>query len=309
MKIISGTANLTLSKMVADILQERLCETNITRFSDGEIFAEVKDNLRGEDIFIIQPLSPPVNDNVMELLILLDILKRSSVRRVNVVIPYMGYARQDRKLHANTPITAKMIADIVTTAGADRVITMDLHNQQIQGFYNIPVDNLRAAGVFSDDIVTRFVDKKPLIVSPDVGGVVRARFLATLLHLDLAIIDKRRPKPGESEVVNLIGDVAGYDCIIVDDLVDSAGTLCHAADALMDFGANSVTAYISHGVFSGKALENISNSKLENIFVTDSIPNWEKSQTCPKIEIISIANLLAKAIHNIATEQSISNLM
>ncbi len=309
MKIISGTANFELSRKVASLLDEQLCKSEIKRFLDGEICAEVKDSLRGEDVFIIQPLSPPVNDNIMELLILLDILKRSSVRRVNVVIPYMGYARQDRKVKPRTPITAKLVADIITVAGADRVITMDLHNQQTQGFYNIPVDNLRAFSVFADDIMTRFEGKNPLIVSPDVGGVVRARYLAQLIHHDLAIIDKRRPKPGESEVMNLIGDVAGFDCIITDDLVDSAGTLCHAADALINFGAKSVNAYVSHGLFSGDALESIEKSSIEKIFITDSIDNSPKISDNPKIEVISIANVLAKAIYNIANEQSISDLV
>ncbi len=300
MKLISGTSNIELAKKVSSIMEEPLCNVDIRRFSDGEIFAQINDSLRGEDVFIIQPLSPPVNDNVMELLILLDIFKRSSVRRVNAVIPYMGYARQDRKIAPRTPISAKLIADIITTAGADRVVTMDLHNQQLQGFYNIPVDNLRAIPVFADDIIGRFEGKNPLIVSPDVGGVVRARQLAKVLHLDLAIIDKRRPKAGEAEVMNIIGDVKGFDCIITDDLIDSGGTLCRAADALLDFGAESVNAYISHGVFSGN---------LEKLFITDSINNFDKITDCDKIETLSIANVLAKAIYNISTEQSIYDLV
>ncbi len=309
MKIISGTANPNLAIKVAKILEEPLCKAEIKRFADGEIFAEIQDNLRGEDVFIIQPFSRPVNDNIMELLILLDVIKRSSVSRVNVVIPYMGYARQDRKVAPQTPISAKLLADILTTAGADRVITIDLHNQQSQGFYDIPVDNLRAFSVFSDDIISRFEDKKAVIVSPDVGGVIRARYLAKLLHLDLAIIDKRREHAGASEVMNVIGDVKGCDCIITDDLIDSGGTLCNAANALIEKGATSVTAYISHGIFSGNALEKIEKSKIEKMYITDSIDNWDKIKDHPKIEVISVANMLARAIYCINNEQSIDDLM
>ena len=263
MKILSGNSNRLLAKKIAENLNIDLLEANVTKFSDGEVYVEIKENVRGEDIFIIQSTSFPANDNIMELLITIDALKRASAKRITTVIPYFGYARQDRKSLPRTPISAKLVADIITKSGADRVLTIDLHAAQIQGFFDIPVDNLFAAPIFAKDIKEQFKDKNPMIISPDVGGLVRARAIAKKIDADLGIVDKRRPKAGVSEVMNIIGDVTGKDCIIVDDIVDSGGTLCNAGEALMKSNANSVSAYITHGILSGKAIERINNSSFD----------------------------------------------
>ena len=273
-----------------------------------EVFVEILENMRGEDVFVIQSTCFPANDNIMELLVTLDALKRASAKRITAVIPYFGYARQDRKPGPRTPISAKLVADIVTAAGADRVLTMDLHAGQIQGFFNIPVDNLYAAPVFIEDIEKSFDTSKVTVVSPDVGGVVRARAIAKRINADLAIVDKRREKAGVSEVMNIIGDIEGKDCIIVDDIVDSAGTLCNAAAALMEKGAGSVSAYITHGVLSGQAIERVKASVLKNLVVTDSIPLHQSAEGVKNIRVVSVAPLMAEAIRRISEETSVSSL-
>jgi ribose-phosphate pyrophosphokinase len=309
MKILTCNGNIPLAEAIAKHLHMSLTAATVRRFADEEVFVEVHDNVRGEDVFVIQPTSFPANDNMMELLVCLDALKRASARRVTAVLPYFGYARQDRKPGPRTPISAKLVANIITSAGADRVLTVDLHAGQIQGFFDIPVDNLFAAPVFLTDIRQQFEDLgKVTVVSPDVGGVVRARSLAKRINADLAIVDKRRDKAGVSEVMNIIGDVSGRDCIIVDDIVDSAGTLCNAAEALMNNGANSVTAYITHGVLSGKAVERVSNSALTQLVITDSIKKTEEAAKASNIRTVSIAPLIAEAIRRISEETSVSSL-
>tara|TARA_Y100000389_G_scaffold70756_1_gene67452 strand:- start:6497 stop:7429 length:933 start_codon:yes stop_codon:yes gene_type:complete len=308
MKILSGNSNRLLAKKIAENLNIDLLEANVTKFSDGEVYVEIKENVRGEDIFIIQSTSFPANDNIMELLITIDALKRASAKRITTVIPYFGYARQDRKSLPRTPISAKLVADIITKSGADRVLTIDLHAAQIQGFFDIPVDNLFAAPIFAKDIKEQFKDKNPMIISPDVGGLVRARAIAKKIDADLGIVDKRRPKAGVSEVMNIIGDVTGKDCIIVDDIVDSGGTLCNAGEALMKSNANSVSAYITHGILSGKAIERINNSSFDRIVITDSIDQHKNVKLTNKIRILSIANLFATAINNTSFEKSVSTL-
>ena len=308
MKLITGNSNFTIASGIAKYLKANLTNATITRFADGEIFVEINDNMRGEDVFVIQSTSFPANDNIMELLIMLDALKRASARRITAVIPYYGYARQDRKPGPRTPISAKLVADILTTAGADRVLTVDLHAAQIQGFFNIPVDNMQAAPVFREDINKNFKSDNLTVVSPDVGGVVRARAIAKRIDASLAIIDKRREKAGLSEVINIIGEVSGKDCIIVDDIVDSAGTLCNAANAIMTKGAASVSAYITHGVLSGKALERIGDSALKELVVTDSIAPTEAMLQIKNIRVLSIAPLVAEAIQRISDETSVSCL-
>ena len=286
-----------------------LTAATVRRFADMEIFVEVHDNVRGEDVFVIQPTSYPANDHMMELLVCLDALKRASAKRVTAVLPYFGYARQDRKPGPRTPISAKLVANIMTSAGADRVLTVDLHAGQIQGFFDIPVDNLYAAPVFIADIRQQFKDTGTItVVSPDVGGVVRARNLAKRINADLAIVDKRRDKAGVSEVMNIIGDVSGRDCIIVDDIVDSAGTLCNAAEALMKNGANSVSAYITHGVLSGKAVERVTNSVLRQLVITDTIKKTDETAQAHNIRSVSIAPLMAEAVRRISEETSVSSL-
>lgn len=308
MKIFSGNSNIPFAQKVVEYLDTSLSKCVVRRFADNEIFVEVQETVRGQDVYIIQPTSTPVNDNLMELLIMLDTFKRSSARRITAVIPYFGYARQDRRSAPRTPISAKLVADLITSAGADRVVTMDLHAGQIQGFFNIPVDNLMAAPAMVKDILSRFKDKQSMIVSPDVGGVVRARTVARRLNADLAIIDKRRERAGVSEVMNVIGDVKGKDCILIDDIADSAGTLCNAAVALKDKGANSVHAYISHGVLSGEAVARIEASPMESMTITDTIQATEKVLNSTKLRIISVADLVGESILRINEERSVTSL-
>jgi ribose-phosphate pyrophosphokinase len=309
MKLISCNSNMPLAKSMAKELGVGLTEASIKRFSDMEIFVEIMDNVRGEDVFLIQSTSYPANDHLMELLITLDALKRASARRVTAVIPYFGYARQDRKPGPRTPITAKLVANLITEAGADRVLTVDLHAGQIQGFFDIPVDHLYARPVIVEDVKEHFKDLENLmIISPDVGGVVRARSLASKLGVDLAIVDKRRVQANQSEVINIIGEVEGRDCVLFDDIVDTAGTLCNAADALMANGAKSVSAYVTHGVLSGPAVDRITKSKLTNMVVTDSIAAPENVRGAKKIRILPLAPLLGEAIKRISEETSVSSL-
>ncbi|MFZ4540847.1 MAG: ribose-phosphate pyrophosphokinase [Rickettsiales bacterium] len=309
MKLIAGNSNQPLAKAMADYLNVKLTEATIRRFSDQEIFVEVQENVRGEDVFLIQSTSAPANDHLMELMITLDALKRASAKRITVVIPYFGYARQDRKPGPRTPITAKLVANLITTAGANRVLTVDLHAGQIQGFFDIPLDHLYARPVIVADIKKHFTDAQNImIVSPDVGGVVRARSLSGKIGADLAIVDKRRERAGASEVMNIIGEVSGRDCILFDDIVDTAGTLCNAADALLEKGAKSVSAYVTHGVLSGPAIERVTQSKLTSLVVTDSIAATEATKHCKNIRVISIAPLMAEGIRRISEESSVSSL-
>ncbi len=308
MRIIAGTSNLPLSEKVAKYLGDKITDASIRRFADEEVYVEIKENIRGEDVFIIESLSFPANDNLMELLVIIDALKRASAKRITAVIPYYGYARQDRKPGPRTPISAKLVANLITTAGADRVLTLDLHAEQIQGFFDIPTDNLFAGPVFAKDINEKYNMKNLVAVSPDIGGVVRARAIANKLGASIAIVDKRRPKAGESEVMNIIGDVAGKDCIILDDIIDSAGTICNAADKIIELGASSITAYTTHGVLTGKAIERIEKSKLTELVITDSINTDKKSQLSKKIRIISVSDLLGEAIKRISEESSVSSL-
>ena len=308
MKIIACNSNRPLADAISAYLRLPLSRASVRRFSDMEVFVEIDENVRGEDVFVIQSTSYPANDNLMELLVILDALKRGSVRRATAVIPYFGYARQDRKSGPRTPISAKLVANLITTAGADRVLTLDLHAAQIQGFFDIPVDNLYAAPVFTKDIRERFDGNDLMIVSPDVGGVVRARLLAARLNSDLAIIDKRRERAGLSEVMHIIGDVEDRQCILIDDIVDSAGTLCNAAHALMDAGAYSVCAYTTHGVLSGGAVARVSASPLQKLVITDSIAATEAVRVSNNIEQLTIAPLMAEAIRRISEETSVSSL-
>ncbi|MDE2240476.1 MAG: ribose-phosphate pyrophosphokinase [Rhodospirillales bacterium] len=308
MKIVAANSNRPLAEAVAAGLNLPLAKASIRRFADMEVFVEIHENVRGEDVFVIQSTSYPTNDNLMELLITLDALRRGSARRVTAVIPYFGYARQDRKSGPRTPISAKLVANIITEAGANRVLTMDLHAGQIQGFFDIPVDNLPAAPLFSRDIEERFAGRSPMIVSPDVGGVLRARIIARRLNTDLAIIDKRRERAGVSEVMNIIGDVEGRHCILVDDIVDSGGTLCNAAEALLANGATSVEVYVSHGVLSGGAVARIAASPIEMMTITDSIMATEAVRLAHNIRQLSIAPLMAEAMRRISTESSVSSL-
>jgi ribose-phosphate pyrophosphokinase len=308
MKIVSCNSNRPLAEAVAAGLNLPLARASVRRFADMEVFVEIHENVRGEDVFVIQSTSYPTNDNLMELLITLDALRRGSARRITPVIPYFGYARQDRKSGPRTPISAKLVANLITEAGANRVLTMDLHAGQIQGFFDIPVDNLPAAPLFSRDIEERFAGREPMIVSPDVGGVLRARIIARRLNCDLAIIDKRRERAGVSEVMNIIGEVEGRDCIIVDDIVDSGGTLCNAAEALLANGARSVSVYVSHGVLSGGAVARIAASPIEMLTITDSIAATEAVRLAHNVRQLSIAPLLAEAMRRISTESSVSSL-
>ena len=308
MKLISGNSNLPLAQEIAKYLEMPLTQASMRRFADNEVFVEIDENIRGEDVFLIQSTCYPANDNLMELLIAMDALRRSSARRVTAVIPYFGYARQDRRTGPRTPISAKLVANIITKAGANRVLTLDLHAGQIQGFFDIPTDNLIISPVFIPDIEKKYAGEDLVIVSPDVGGVVRARAIAKRLNADLAIIDKRREKAGVSEVMHIIGEVEGKTWIMVDDIVDSAGTLCNAAEALMQHGAKSVSAYVVHGVLSGKAVERVSNSPLLRLVTSNSIPATEASAACKNIEQLTIAPLLAEAIKRIAEDRSISAL-
>lgn len=309
MKILSGNSNPALSQAIADYLDLPLTQASVRRFADQEVFVEVHENVRGEDVFVIQSTAFPTNDNLMELLICIDALKRASARRITAVLPYFGYARQDRKPGPRTPISAKLVANIITTAGADRVLSVDLHAGQIQGFFDIPTDNLYAAPVMSADILSRFGGRNIMVVSPDVGGVVRARALAKRLdNAPLAIVDKRRERAGESEVMNIIGDVSGRFCILIDDIVDSAGTLCNAAQALKNGGAEDVVAYCTHGVLSGGAVERVDASVLSELVITDSIAATSAVEASDCIRQLTIAPLLGEAIKRIADESSVSSL-
>ncbi|MGE0719079.1 MAG: ribose-phosphate pyrophosphokinase [Alphaproteobacteria bacterium] len=309
MKILTGNSNRPLAEAIAAYLNLPMTKASVRRFSDMEVFVEIQENVRGEDVFIIQSTSYPANDNLMELLVTLDALKRASVRRSTAVIPYYGYARQDRKSGSRTPISAKLVANLITVAGANRVLTLDLHAGQIQGFFDIPTDNLFAAPVFIADIKAKHGEGGDLVVvSPDVGGVVRARLIARRLDADLAIIDKRRERAGVSEVMNIIGDVAGQRCILVDDIVDSAGTLCNAAEALMEAGAKSVSAYVSHGVLSGGAVARVTASPLQELVMTDSIQATEAVRVARNIRQLSIAPLMAEAVRRVSEERSVSSL-
>jgi ribose-phosphate pyrophosphokinase len=309
MKILSGNSNRPLSEAISAKLGVPLTEAAIRRFSDQEVFVEILENVRGEDVFVVQSTCFPANDNLMELLVIIDALRRGSARRITAVIPYFGYARQDRKTGPRTPISAKLVANLITTAGADRVLTLELHAGQIQGFFDIPTDNLFSSPVFVPHIETHKKKGNELvIVSPDVGGVVRARGIAKRLEADLAIIDKRRERAGASEVMNIIGDVDGRTCLLVDDIVDSAGTLCNAAKALVEEGAKSVSAYVTHGVLSGGAVARVTSSPMEGLVITDSIPPTEAVRVAHNIVQVSIAPLLADAIERIAGEKSVSSL-
>jgi ribose-phosphate pyrophosphokinase len=308
MKIVACNSNRPLAEAVAASLNLPLTRASVRRFADMEVFVEIHENIRGEDVFVIQSTSYPANDNLMELLITLDALRRASARRVTAVIPYFGYARQDRKSGPRTPISAKLVANLITEAGAQRVLTMDLHAGQIQGFFDIPVDNMFAAPLFSRDIQDHYRGRDIMIVSPDVGGVVRARAIATRLNCDLAIIDKRRERAGVSEVMNVIGDVADRDCIVVDDIVDSGGTLVNAAAALIAGGARSASVYVTHGVLSGGAVARIASSPIENMTITDSILATEAVRVASNIRQVTIAPLLAEAMRRISDESSVSSL-
>tara|TARA_B100001248_G_scaffold88994_1_gene65540 strand:- start:2583 stop:3512 length:930 start_codon:yes stop_codon:yes gene_type:complete len=307
MKILSGTSNLKLSKDISKNLKLKLINTNIRRFADGEIYIEINENIRGNSVFVIQSTSNPANDNIMELLLVIDALKRSSAKTITAVIPYFGYARQDRKVAPRTSISAKVVANLISNAGATRVVTVDLHAGQIQGFFDMPVDNLYTAPLFAK-YIKKLNSKKLICVSPDVGGVARTRALATRIKADLAIIDKRRPAPGKSEVMNIIGDVKNKTCIIVDDIIDSGGTIVNAADALKRNGANEVYVFITHAVLSGDAVKKIKNSKIKKLIITDTIDNSQKTKNNNKIEVLSIASLMSEAIKRIANSNSVSDL-
>ncbi|MEO5374749.1 MAG: ribose-phosphate pyrophosphokinase [Alphaproteobacteria bacterium] len=308
MKILACNSNRPLAEAVAAYLNIELTKASVRRFSDMEVFVEIHENVRGEDVFVLQSTSYPANDNLMELLVTLDALKRGSARRITSVIPYFGYARQDRKTGPRTPISAKLVANLISTAGTTRVLTLDLHSGQIQGFFDIPLDNLYAAPVFTKDIKSRFNGEDIMIVSPDVGGVVRARQVARRLDADLAIIDKRRERAGVSEVMNIIGDVKGRRCIMMDDIVDSAGTLCNAALALREAGATAVHGYVTHGVLSGGAVARVASSPLESLVITDSIQATEGVKLAHNIRQLSIAPLMAESILRISEERSVSSL-
>ncbi|MGB3740093.1 MAG: ribose-phosphate pyrophosphokinase [Pontixanthobacter sp.] len=309
MKLMAANSNLPLARAVAAYLEMPLCDVSVRRFADEEIFVEIHENVRGEDVFVLQSTSYPANDNLMELLICIDALRRASARRITAVIPYFGYARQDRKPGPRTPISAKLVANLITEAGADRVLSVDLHAGQIQGFFDIPTDNLYGAPSMAADIQARYGDRKLTVVSPDVGGVVRARALAKRLeNAPLAIVDKRRERAGESEVMNIIGDVEGRHCILIDDIVDSGGTLCNAAQALLDQGASSVAAYITHGVLSGGAVARVEESALTELVITDTILPTDAANDAARIRVMTIAPLLGEAVRRIADESSVSSL-
>ena len=308
MKLVAGNSNRPLAEAISSALGMGLTRASIRRFSDSEIFVEIQENVRGEDVFLIQSTSTPANDNLMELLICLDALKRASAQRVTAVVPYFGYARQDRKSSPRTPISAKLVANLIEASGANRVLTLDLHAGQIQGFFDIPVDNLYAAPVMVDDIRLNYNNDPLMFVSPDVGGVLRARAMAKRFDADLSIVDKRRERAGQSEVMNIIGDVEGRRCIIVDDIVDSAGTLCNAAAALREAGASAVHGYVSHAVLSGEAVARVSSSQLESLVVTDTIQTTEAVNSADNIRVLPIAPLMAESILRISSETSVSSL-
>jgi len=308
MKLLAGNSNRPLAEAIGQYLHVPFTKAVVRRFADMEVFVEIQENVRGEDIFVIQSTSFPANDNLMELLIIIDALKRASAKRITAVLPYFGYARQDRKPGPRTPISAKLVANLITEAGASRVLTVDLHAGQIQGFFDIPTDNLFAQPVMVKDIQDYLDGEHLMIVSPDVGGVVRARALAKRLGADLSIVDKRRERAGESEVMNIIGNVEGRTCLLIDDIIDSGGTICNAAEALLNKGAKSVYAYATHGVLSGGAVARIRESKLKSLVVTDTIGSTEEMRKCPNIRRISIATLLGEAIDRISHEKSVSSL-
>ena len=308
MKILTGNSNKLLSEKISKYLKNRLVNSSIKKFSDGEIYIEINERIRGNSIFIIQSISSPANDNLMELLLCIDALKRSSAKNITAVIPYFGYARQDRKIVPRTSISAKLVSNLITKAGADRIVTVDLHAGQIQGFFDIPVDNLFSTPIFSRHIKKKIKSKNLICVAPDVGGVERTRALGRKLDVGLAIIDKRRPAPGKSQVMNVIGNVKGKTCIIVDDIIDSGGTIVNAAEALIKRGAKEVHVYVTHGVLSGEAVEKIKKSKIKNLVVTDTINNSDKVKKSRNIEILSISNLLAEAMKRISNSTSVSDL-
>ncbi|MBB3287671.1 MULTISPECIES: ribose-phosphate pyrophosphokinase [Rhizobium] len=308
MKVFAGNSNRHLAEAICNYLNVPLGKASVRRFADQEIFVEIQENVRGEDVFVVQPTSFPANDHLMELLIMIDAMRRSSARRITAVLPYFGYARQDRRASGRTPISAKLVANLITEAGADRVLTLDLHAGQIQGFFDIPTDNLYALPILTRDIKANYDIGNVMVVSPDVGGVVRARALAKRLDCLLAIVDKRRDRPGESEVMNIIGEVEGKDCLLIDDIVDSGGTLCNAADALLAKGAASVTAYITHGVLSGGAVTRVANSQLKELVITDSIQPTTAVQSAPNIRVITTATLIGEAINRTSQEESVSSL-
>ena len=308
MKILTGNSNKNLSEKISKQLKTKLVNNSIKKFSDSEIYIEINENIRGNSIFIIQSISSPANDNLMELLLCIDALKRSSAKNITAVIPYFGYARQDRKVVPRTSISAKLVSNLITKAGADRVVTVDLHAGQIQGFFDIPVDNLFATPIFARHIKKRIKNKNLICVAPDVGGVERTRALARKLDVGLSIIDKRRPTPGKSQVMNVVGNVSGKTCIIVDDIIDSGGTIVNAADALIKRGAKEVHVYITHGVLSGDAVKKIKKSKIKKLVITDTINNSDKLKNSTNIEVLSISNLLAEAIKRISNSTSVSDL-
>lgn len=308
MKLFCGNSNPRLAEDIAKYLNLPLGKATVRRFADEEIFVEIHENVRGRDVYVLQSTSYPANDHLMELLIMIDALRRSSARRITAVIPYFGYARQDRKPGPRTPISAKLVANLITQAGANRVLTLDLHAGQIQGFFDIPTDNLYAVPVIARDVKANYTLDNVMVISPDVGGVVRARSLAKRLGSPLAIVDKRRERAGESEVMNVIGDVEGKDCLLLDDIVDSGGTLCNAAEALLDKGAKSVTAYITHGVLSSGAVSRITDSKLRELVITDSIQPTPAIEQAHNIRVITIADLMGEAVSRTASEQSVSSL-
>jgi ribose-phosphate pyrophosphokinase len=308
MKILTGNSNKQLSNKISKNLKNKLVNTSIRKFADGEIYIEINENIRGNSIFIIQSVSSPANDNLMELLLCIDALKRSSAKNITAVIPYFGYARQDRKVVPRTSISAKLVSNLITNAGADRVVTVDLHAGQIQGFFDIPVDNLFATPIFAKHIKRKIKSNNIICVAPDVGGVERARALGKKLDVGLAIVDKRRPSPGKSQVMNVIGNVKNKVCILTDDIIDSGGTIVNAADALLKRGAKEVHVYATHGVFSGDAVKKIKNSKIKNLVVTDSINSSDKLKKVRNIEVLSISILLAEAIKRISNSTSVSDL-
>ena len=308
MKLLTGNSNKLLSKKIAKYLKSKLVNTSIRKFSDGEIYIEINENIRGNSIYIIQSVSSPANDNLMELLLCIDALKRSSAKNITAVMPYFGYARQDRKVAPRTSISAKLVSNLITKAGADRVVTVDLHAGQIQGFFDIPVDNLFATPIFARHVKKKIKSKNIVCIAPDVGGTERARALGKLLNVGLAIVDKRRPKPGQSQVMNVIGNVKNQTCIIVDDIIDSGGTIVNAAKALRDRGAKEVYVYITHGVLSGEAVKKIKNSLIKNLVITDTIDNSEKIKNVKNIEVLSISSLMGEAIKRISNSTSVSDL-
>jgi ribose-phosphate pyrophosphokinase len=308
MKLLSGTGNLELSKKIAQNLKLKLVNSNIKRFADGEIYVEINENIRGNSIFVIQSISTPANDNLMELLICIDALRRSSAKNITAVIPYFGYARQDRKVVPRTAISAKLVSNLITNAGAHRIVTVDLHAGQIQGFFDIPVDNLFSTPIFSKHIKKYISNKNIISVAPDVGGVERARALGQKLNVGLAIVDKRRSAPGKSKVMNIIGNVKGKNCLLVDDIIDSGGTIVSAAKALKEKGVKDVYVYVTHGVLSGNAVEQINNSKIKKLILTDTIVNSNKIKKSSKIVVLSISNLMAEAIKRISNSTSVSDL-